>query len=141
MCYVLFVEPHAAGAVGAAVLNFDDDKVEEQAKMLDADCTKRGLLVRMLGSGTMVLSPVSFTPLHCAPPTPLRSSRSWTPGCCICLLLPEVSPMPANAQSLVIKEAEIDKLVGILKDSFLDLTETLGMNFCHAQKRTRGGVS
>ncbi len=39
------------------VLNFDDDKIEEQAKMLDKDCVSRGLLVRMLGGGTMVLSP------------------------------------------------------------------------------------
>jgi adenosylmethionine-8-amino-7-oxononanoate aminotransferase len=39
------------------VLNFDDDKIEEQAKILDDDCLSRGLLVRMLGTGTMVLSP------------------------------------------------------------------------------------
>lgn len=42
------------------VLNFDDDKVAEQAKVLDSDCQSRGLLVRMLGTGTMVLSPVSL---------------------------------------------------------------------------------
>lgn len=39
------------------VLNFDDDKIEEQAKLLDEICLSRGLLVRMLGVGTMVLSP------------------------------------------------------------------------------------
>ena len=39
------------------VLNFEDDKIEEQAKLLDEICLSRGLLVRMLGVGTMVLSP------------------------------------------------------------------------------------
>ena len=68
------------------VLNFEDDKIEEQAKLLDETCLSRGLLVRMLGTGTMVLSP-----------------------------------------ALVITKPEIDKLVGILKDSFEHITEQLGL--------------
>ena len=68
------------------VLNFEDDKIEEQAKVLDEICLSRGLLVRMLGTGIMVLSP-----------------------------------------ALVITKSEIDKLVGILKDSFEHITEQLGL--------------
>ena len=44
-----------AGLMAGIVFNFDD--VPVQAKRLDALCQERGLLVRMLGVGTCVLSP------------------------------------------------------------------------------------
>jgi adenosylmethionine-8-amino-7-oxononanoate aminotransferase len=109
------VQVHTVRGMGlmcGIVLNFDEDKVEEQAKLLDVDCANRGLLVRMLGSGTMVLSPVSSW--HPRPPR--------RPNMC------RVRSFRAT-KALVITEEEVDKLVGILKDSFVRVTAELGLTF------------